>query len=128
MRYSVLPSIPVTATPEQREIARNSELYDKGDMILVWINEGDLDTCCVPATLEQTTPRLTREGYMVAYFLGAFGLMLSQVGLGVIIYDPHLYGWGLLMALDGLILAFLCWSAVHLNTLEPLKEEEHGEV
>ena len=123
-----LPHVSVTPTDEQREIARTSELYPKGDMILVWINESDLWP--LPAVLEKREPLLSKTGMLVAYFLGAFGLMLSQVGLGVIIYDPKLAAWGLLMVIDGLLLAFLCWSSVHLQPydLPPEEKQDASEV
>ena len=31
-----------TPTQEQRDRARASEMYNRGDMILAWVNEGDL--------------------------------------------------------------------------------------
>lgn len=31
-----------SATIEQYELAKNSDLYRRGDMKLVWVNEGDL--------------------------------------------------------------------------------------
>ena len=37
-----LSYLPEAATADQRERARSSALYQRGDMRLVWVNEGDL--------------------------------------------------------------------------------------
>ena len=37
-----LSYLPEAATAEQRERARSSALYQRGDMRLVWVNESDL--------------------------------------------------------------------------------------
>jgi hypothetical protein len=34
--------LAVTPTREQKQEAQQSELYNDGDMVLVWVNEGDL--------------------------------------------------------------------------------------
>lgn len=39
---------------EMREHARKTDLYNRGDMILVWINEGDMLTHNLLANLEKT--------------------------------------------------------------------------
>jgi hypothetical protein len=43
-----LPYIFATATPEQQAIARQSALYKKGDMSLVWMNDSALAELFLP--------------------------------------------------------------------------------
>lgn len=40
--WRFLRYVAVPATEAQREMARQSDLYSRGDMALVWVNEGDL--------------------------------------------------------------------------------------
>jgi hypothetical protein len=34
--------LTVKPTEEQKELARQSPLWDRGDMMLIWVNTGDL--------------------------------------------------------------------------------------
>lgn len=43
-RTVLLRYVPAAATAEQREAARQSALFIRGDMRLVWVSEADLAT------------------------------------------------------------------------------------
>jgi hypothetical protein len=103
--------IYVSATDEQKLIAKNSSLYNLGDMMLVWVNERDLNLHEPPP--KRSKHELGEWGRIIAFVLGTFGALLSQVGLGLVIANPKLFGWGLAMTVDGIALALICWGAIH---------------
>jgi len=83
-------------------------------MMLIWVNEGDIYEVNFADRLKQKMPHeLTKWGHVIAFILGTFGALLSQAGLGLIITNPLMFGWGLAMTVDGILLALICWSAAH---------------